>query len=228
MLILVLVSCKKNTAPDEIVFSSKDIRILAGAQTTVTIEGPVKAYTVASGNEAIGRATIQDNRITITTEMPGATVIRVSDNRGRTAEIRLIARSVSGSWRKIDGARYVTKVTVEAIDAAAAARIRQEMADELAKPANAILGWIFSGEPNMRFKEVHVDNSSREGDFTFSNLVLRLSHAGKEEIYQLTPLDNRVLQVDQDVTQVMKARYPDQGITKVIITRFLQEYLMPG
>lgn len=226
--ILFFFACKKSNEPKAIVLSSKEVTILSGAQADVTIAGDVKAYRVSSANEAVATATVQDNRITITADKLGATTIHVEDGNDLTAAITVRSSVPFGNWRRTPEAMFDPTVLVECADPAFAAQLKQQIIDDLAKPANMITGFQFVSYPSQIVREVRADNTRKDGAFTYEKLIVRLTFDGVEVVHRIVLRPDKLRQLEQDVTEKYKALYPDKGITRVMIARLFREHQNPG
>ena len=225
---LTLLSCKKDLEAPKIPVNTSAVQLLAGLQTEIVISGDVKSYTAVSDHPDIAGATVQDNKITVTTHKPGITFIRVSEG-GLTASIKVIATTLAGrNWVRIAGdANYETKVTVEGADATFAAALKKQLQDELALPQNALIDVTYIDNP-LIFRERYPDNKKREGTYSYDKLVVTQVYDGVTEVYRLIAITKTIFGFERDLTDHYKSLHPDKGIQKVTVTRFLRDRPYPG
>ena len=88
-------SCDNDDEPKDpqLKFDPANVAVAPGATATVTINGGTAPYTVASSDDKIATASVNDNTITITGVEEGTTTIVVTDAKSLKGEI---AVSVSG------------------------------------------------------------------------------------------------------------------------------------
>ncbi|RPE08072.1 hypothetical protein EGT74_13455 [Chitinophaga lutea] len=225
---LTLLSCKKDQEAAKIPVNTSTVQLLAGQQTEIVITGEVKPYTVASDHPDIAGATVQDNKITVTTNKSGITYIRLSDGT-LTASIKVIATTLAGrNWVRITGdANYETKVTVEGTDASFAATLKKQLEDELALPRNTLLGVTYNDAPPA-FREEYADRSRREGAYSYDKLVATQVYNGVTEVYRLIAMTKTIFAFERDLTTHYKSLHADKGLQKVTVTRFLRDRPFPG
>lgn len=90
-----VISCDNDDEPKDpqLKFDPANVAVAPGATATVTINGGTAPYTVASSDDKIATASVNDNTITITGVEEGTTTIVVTDAKSLKGEI---AVSVSG------------------------------------------------------------------------------------------------------------------------------------
>lgn len=224
----VFFSCKKNKAEPRITPASKNVTLWAGKDTAITISGVTGRFTATSGDETIASAVVQNDKVLISTDMPGSTTIKITDEAERTAEIKVMARSLDGPWRRVEGSsQLVTQVLVEANNADFANDLESQLLAEAEKPVNARYGLLFI-TPAQTFQEFHGNTLIREGTFSFRKLTLTLTQDAQVEVYQLNPIGAGLIGLERDLTEEQKALHPDKGITKVVVIRYLLSPITPG
>jgi hypothetical protein len=215
---LVLLSCKKDkekAAPP----GANKITLWAGQDTVITMAGTSGQYTATSGNDEIARTEIQDHRLHITTDMPGSTTIRVTDQANQTTTIQLEAISVTGKWnRRIENMVPRTSIFVECGDPALAGALQDELKEEVITPQ--MTRWfIFVADP-AEFEERKFGGDMSQGTFSFRNLRLTLTRNDTSEVYPIHPVGLRMIGLEQDLTAQYQTLHPTKGITRVAIIRY--------
>ncbi|CAL1519407.1 hypothetical protein [Chitinophaga sp. MM2321] len=224
-----LSSCKKDQQPDKIQLSSHQVELWAGQDTVISISGAPKQYTVSSENEEIARVVIQDNRILITTDLPGSTIIHITDGANNTSTIKLRALSVIGTWRRAEGDESLkARIFVETGDPVFADELQRQLFEATIKQPGTNYMIHFSTDPVMTFTERQQNTVLREGEFLFRNLTLTLTHNAIEDVYKIKPLDYGVIGLEQDLTAHYKALHPDKDIKKVVIVTHVRKATFPG
>jgi hypothetical protein len=213
-----------NDEVDDIVLSANWVDVWVDTDTVVTIAGDVKAYTVTSSDENIVSVSVADNQITIRAISLGNTTIQVADGK-RVTSIKVRTVEFFGMYRRYADHRKIDPVIdVVAADPAFAEtlanQIRAGLDEELAKD----YGILFSPTDGM-FWEYHSRKIIREGPYAYSNLILTL---GDDEVYEVIPKSLELAGLKRDYTHIYQQQHPDQDISRVIITKYLQLYLPPG
>jgi hypothetical protein len=225
-----VLSCKKDKDKEEVFTPNPDtnkITLWAGQDTVITLANAAGQYTVTSGNDEIARAVIQDNRIHITTDMPGATTIRVTDQANHTDTIQLEAISLDGLWRRrVQNGILPTSVLVECSDPVFTETLQDELKEEVVE-AGMIYGLDFVSTFPPVFWEERFGGRNR-GTFSFRNLTLTLTLNNTPEVYRLHPVGLRMFGLEQDLTSQYQTLHPTKGITRVSIIRYYHYTMKPG
>lgn len=224
---LVLLSCKKDKE-EPVTPGTNKITVWAGQDTVITMAGASGQYTVTSGDDEIARAVIQDNRIHITTDMPGSTTIRVTDQANHTDTIQLEAISVTGTWRRRveNGMILRNSVLVECGDPVLAETLQEEL-NEKVITTQMTYNLVFVADPPL-FEERKFGGGRSEGTFSFRNLTLTLTRNNTPEVYRLHPVGLRLFGLEQDLTAHYQTLHPTKAITRVAIIRYFNYVPLPG
>ncbi|WP_157986681.1 hypothetical protein [Chitinophaga alhagiae] len=223
---LICLSCKKDKTPEPpLRFSSAEVNLLSGEDSTITIEGIAPPYTATAGNAQIVQVKVENDQLLLTADLAEKTEITVKDNAGNTAIIKANVHSMDGDWgRALGPDETYGKAIVEAGDAAFAATLEKEL---LEVSATSIRGYQFR-ESEKKFREVYGGNSFKEGTYTYRKLALTLTFEGNEEICRVTPFNFRFVMLERDLTAIYQALHPDKNIQKVVVTFYLRFRPMYG
>lgn len=216
---LVLLSCKKDKEEATPRPDANKITLWAGQDTVITLAGASAQYTVVSGNTNIARVALQDNRLHITTDIPGTTTIRITDQANHTDSFRLEAISVAGVWRRrVVNGTLQNNVTVDCADALLTQTLKDELKEEVIK-ADMLYGLTFA-DYSAAYEEARFGGARSQGTYSYHNLKLTLTRNNTTEEFTIRPDGPRKMGLEQDLTVQYKTLYPTKGITRVTIIRY--------
>lgn len=227
--VLLFLSCKKNKEPDPTFPDNKTIVLWAGQDTAITISGPLLTYTVTSDDEEVAHAVVANNRVTISTDVPGNTILRLKDETNRTIELKVYAKHMAGKWYRAEGTlRMPPKVEVTSNDPAFTETLKNGLMEEALKPVGVYYMLELRGPSPMSFREILSGTLSREGTYTYRNLTLTMVYNGVTTVYRVIPVDGGNVGLEQDMTATYQQLHPLKGITKVTVIKYLKVYMNPG
>ncbi|UYQ95435.1 hypothetical protein MKQ68_10025 [Chitinophaga horti] len=226
-----LPACKKEE-DNMIRLSTRDVGVYAGQSAEVEILKGQGAYTATSADESIAKVTVQGNRLVITTNVVGQTKVTVTGTGSQTAVINVHSTILSGTWYRDESDKAkAPEIYVESTNTGFNTGLEAEMQAQLAEPVGKRLFFMFNATNEPKFREIHGDNIYAEGTYAFSNLTLTMKYPNNTEVvYKLEPVAGtpRLMKFTQDATAKYQAAYPERGITKVTIVRYLQMQFNPG
>lgn len=223
---LAFTACSKNNdkpKPDE-----EPLRLWAGQDTVIVLTGGAGQYTATSDSTQVAQVTVQNDSLRITTSYPGPATIHITGPDNRTTDLKLIARSVVGTWFRVEvRTGKWDSVEVECNDPGLAATLQEQLSEKEMKP-ESIRALAFRDYADLAFQEIKTDNSRRQGIFSFHDLTLTLTEGSTVEVYRLIPFTLSRFALEQDLTTQYQALHPGKGITRVTRTRYYTVVQMPG
>jgi|GEM_PF-3937292 len=220
-LVLSVAACKKDNGPavEEI-----DLFLIAGKDSTLTVETVKGGYSVLSDNEVTAVATLQGVNVHISGKKVGTAVIKIKDAQNK--ERTIIRVTVQRGYNLLKILRY--KMSVQVANAAIKEQISAELNQDLPAPAGALYGIRDSG--GLYFFPAGLEGERTEGTFTFDNStrMLVLKYNGKMFSYIFgsygtkgaSVSESPVLYTDyylrENLTEKYKTLYPAAGVTEVI------------
>lgn len=164
--------------------------------------------------EEIANATIEGNIITVKGISAGKAIFTIKDKESRSATITVNVFSIVGEWKNA-----VVTLDVKAKDAAAEKKIKDEF------KAYDIKSLKLNSDAS--FTKVEGEETS-VGTYTYKNKVLTLTFTVEDEddeekatavaTFNVAELTSSSLKVTVDETEDFKEDYPEDGVTKAIVT----------
>jgi hypothetical protein len=226
---LIFLSCKKNKEPDAILPRNDTITLWAGHDTVITIPGALLTYTVTSDNDEVAHAVVANNRVTISTDIPGNTIVRLKDETNRTIELKVYAKHIAGKWYRAEGTLQMPpKVEVTSNDPAFTETLKNGLMEEALKPVGVYYMLELRGPNPMSFRELLSGRLGKEGTYSYRNLTLTMVYNGVTTVFRVIPVDGENVGLEQDMTATYQQLHPDKGITKVTVIKYLKVYMNPG
>lgn len=216
VLIIVLASCDENDS-NSIVIEEKSVTVWIGHETSVAIHSNASTLSVKSDNEKIATAMIKNDSVFIYAHDDyGATTLRITDGSNNEAEIQVHVQTIHGSWKETETDKYKCEAVVDAEDKEVEALLSQELWEYAAKRLNTIYGF------GINDLEIITPNRDRySGSYQFGNQILTLNYDNSVESYKATLLGLRFILLTQDFTDLYKNQYPEAGISKAIVNRYI-------
>ncbi|MDR2955821.1 MAG: Ig-like domain-containing protein [Prevotella sp.] len=205
----------------ELTLAKSSETLAVGKTSVIKITKGNGDYTVSSSNKDVADATVdlQKSEVTIEAKAVGSATITVKDKEGKTAPIAVTVKEdeteIVGEWK--DAAE---SIEVEAKDAEAIAKIKEEFEGDgfksLTLKEDASFTAVFKGADG---------DETEEGTYTYKDGILALTYEAEEGAesetvisYKVADLKEASLKLEVDETESYKENYPDDEVTKAVIT----------
>lgn len=214
-----LISCNDDST-DEIILEQNDVTIWIGQEATIGIISEIGSLSIISEDETIASAIIKDNKVIVkANKKSGKTTLHLKNNSTKyTTTLIVYVQTLSGGWKETEKTGHQYEVFIEAEDEEIAKQLKQDLWESAVK----LLGTTYGFYSDSQRLEVITRNGERAyGTFLFENEELTMSYNDNSEQYKVTLLGLRFIGLTQDLTDIYKNEYPDAGINKVLIKRYL-------
>lgn len=222
-LLLSFVSCEDDNS-EKLHLEQENVTVWIGQEASIKIISEVKSLSIESDDNTIATAIIKDNTIVIKANKSGKTILHLKDdlNKYATADIQVYVQTLSGGWKETETSQYKYEVTTAADNKEIANKLEQDLWESSVKLLRII--YIFNSK-TQELEVIMPDGVRKNGTFLFDNEKLILNYNNNTEIYQVAFLYLGYIQLTQDLTELYKVRYPNAGISKVIVKRYIASLL---
>lgn len=216
--LLSLASCEDNDT-HEIILEQNDVTIWIGQEATIGIISEIGSLSIESEDQTIASAIIKDNTVIIKANKSGKTALHLKDNSNKyTTTIIVYVQTLYGAWRETKGDQYEYEVIIEAEDEEVTNQLKQDLWESAVKLLGTTYGFY---SDSQRLEVITTNGEKINGTFLFENEELTMNYNNNSEQYKVTFLGLRFIQLTQDLTDIYKNEYPDAGINKVLVKRYL-------
>jgi hypothetical protein len=215
-----LVSCDNDDPINSIIIEKNNITVWVGKVDSIAVFSTNDLLSIKSDNEQIASAYFKNNYIVINAhDKSGKTILRLKDRSDREATIEVYVQTLFGAWREIEISRYKCEVIIDAEDKIIRESLKQSLWESAARRLRTTYGFYAN---TTKVEIITRDGERIEGEYQFSSEKLVLSYDKKTEIYEVSLLGLRFIQITQNLTEYYREQYPNAGIKNLLVNRYLQ------
>lgn len=217
-------SCSKDEYERELKLDQDRISIWIGQQDSIKIFSGPTSLVVEADDRTIASAIIKGHTIIIKGTKPGKTILHLKDNSKCLKSINVFVSTFSGYWEEVEvPQKYLFEAIVEANDKELAEELRQQ----LWKSAVLLIRTVYDFHSESDELEVKMRDGSRvKGTYHFDNENLTMNFNNNIQLYKVGYLGStKIVELTQDLTEIYKTQYPEAGISKVLVRRYIAKPL---